>query len=147
MADEITGTSVLQPTWVPDVYRLWFRAVRNDGQVSQGWIFIAEQGAVVPATFPGYPDGCNSIWRFVRGTRLDCSPSVNWTSWSFHNSAQWSTEYIEMTTAERAESKAGPEPTRYERGSAVHYDLSFAQMDGAARERLLAEWRAQGVVK
>lgn len=93
-----------------------------------------------------YPDGCSPIWKFTRnGGKLDCTPSVNWISWGFHNAGAWSTDFVEMTEAEKSESAAGPEPTRYERGSAVHYDLN--RTTGLDQSAMVTELRQQGVLR
>ena len=146
MSDVIIGISVLQPIWITGIYRLWFDGQKSDGTKSQGWIFIRDaktQG--LPDKVPDYPDGCNTIWKFTRnGSRLDCTPSVNWISWGFHNAGNWSTEYVEMKFAERAESKAGPEPTRVERGSSIHFDLN--RIVGLNIQEMIAELRQEGTL-
>jgi hypothetical protein len=141
---------VLQPTWVPGIYRLWFRAVKGDGTRNQGWIFIRDKSNTgLPATMPDYPPGCNQIWKFTRrGNRLDCAPSVNWVSWGFHNAGNWSTEYVEMPVAERSMSKAGddegPEPPRIHFGSAVHSDINNSDQESS--QRLIKELKQKGIL-
>lgn len=149
MVDEITGISVLQPTWVNGIFRLWFYASRRDSRASQGWIFIQNQEALAGCDkMPGYPEGTNSIWNFKRrGDYLDVTPSVNWLSWDFHNAGQWTTEYVEMPWAERAESKAGPEPTRVMEASKIHYELNFCKFDRNQQTVLINELRSQGHLK
>lgn len=149
VSDAIIGVSILQPIWVPGIYRLWFTAQKGSGEKNQGWVFIKDKASVgLPDRMPNYPDCHDFIWKFTRNglTVLDCTPSVNWTSWGFHNSGSWSTVYYEMTLAEKAESKAGPEPTRYERGSAVHYDVNNTS-DPTSAGRLVLELIQAGILK
>lgn len=148
MSDQIVGISVLQPIWIDGVYRLWFKAVKSSGEDNQGWIFIkdaASQG--LPDRVPDYgDDSCNAIWKFARfGKRLDCHPSVNWISWGFHNDYSWSTDYIELSASEKSMSKAGPEPPRIHRGSAIHFDLNHTV--GIDQAKLIEELKAQGAIQ
>ncbi len=149
--DQIIGVSVLQPTWIPGIYRLWFRAKKGTGETNQGWIFIHDRATVgMPAKMPDYPEGTNSLWQFTKRADglLDCSPSVNWVSWSFHNGGQWVTNYVEMTVAMRSQSKAGddegPEPPRYHFGSAVHSDINHEVRESG--QRLIEELKQQGIL-
>jgi hypothetical protein len=149
MADEIIGIGILQPTWVGGVYRLWLDCRRSDGVIAQTWIFIKDKAAVgVPDKFPEYPDEVNSIWKFTRvGQRLNCEPSLNYISFNFHNAGQWSIPYFEMNVADRAESKAGPEPPRIERGSAIHYDINRCSPTPEDKAILISELRTEGALK
>jgi hypothetical protein len=150
MPDLIIGISVLQPTWIDKVYRLWFQAQKADGAKNQGWIFAVDSTSASTLTkMPEYPDGCNSIWHFTRqGDTLNCSPSVNWISWGFHNAGSWTTRYVEMTIAEQSMSKAGDDtgevPTRLRIGHTVHYDLNNGAADP---QQVIAEYRQKGVLK
>lgn len=148
MSDTIVGISVLQPVWIPGIYRLWFKGQKDSGSVSQGWIFIRDRATVgLPSKMPDYPEGCNEIWTFTRASHnvLDCAPSVNWISWEFHNAGSWTTAFVEMTHEERAFSKAGPEPTNTERGSWIHYNLNWTAPE--ERDRLMNELRLGGSIK
>jgi hypothetical protein len=110
MSDEIIGLAVLQPTWVKDIFRLWFRARKADGSSAQTCIFIRDEARNdLPERFPGWDDpNSNSIWKFHRnGTRLECHPSVNWISFGFHNTFNWSVEYVEMAEAEPSPDDGG----------------------------------------
>jgi len=140
---------VLQPTWVDGIYRLWFKAQKSTGEKAQGWIFCHESSrAGMPAKMPDYPDGVNSIWKFSkRGHQLDCQPSVYWISWGFHNAGSWSTDYVEMTTLEKAKAgEADGEPPRYSRGSAVHHDLNFIDQTFIQQAELVAELKKFGTL-
>ena len=144
--DTIIGISVLQPIWIPGIYRLWFRARKGSGETSQGNIFIRDKAATgLPDKIPGFSDGTNSIWKFTKhGNMLDCEPSVNWISWGFHNSGAWATEYVEMTRVEKLPAEFDAEdtpPSRWYAGHTVHYDLN---LDGG-RERI-PQMREQGVL-
>jgi len=143
--DTIVGLSVLQPTWIDGIYRLWFTGLKGSGERSQGWIFIREASRNdLPAKMPDYPDGVNSIWKFTRGgTRLDCAPSVNWISWGFHNAGSWQTEYVEMNVAEKAEDR-WQDIERKKHGSAIHHDLN---LNGGMNLVLAAELRQEGVLR
>jgi len=147
--DEIVGISVLQPAWIPGIYRLWFRGRKADGSIAQGSIFIKDAAAVgLPTQMPDEPEGCNTIWNFNRsGERLDCFPSVNWISWGFHNGYNWSTEFVEMAVAERKWVPDAPETARQERGSAIHYDLNNINAADEQRRIWIAELRSEGILK
>lgn len=148
MPDQVTGISVLQPTWVPGVYRLWVEETKATGQSCQSWIFIAEKGTPnIPAKFPGYSDGCNSLWWFVRnGKQLDCSPSINHVSWGFHNNGAWSTEYVEMVKPCKPYDPDVNVPWD-EEGSSIHYNLTRCIKEPPARLVLIMELQQAGAIK
>ncbi len=151
MSDTIIGLSVLQPTWVEGIYQLWFKAQKADGKTNQGWIFIREGGRNdLPDKMPGWSDGTNSIWKFTRTApgQLHCWPSVNWTSWGFHNGGSWNTEYVEMVLPRRDPNLVkweDPEPLRHTNGAAVHYDLNL--FPGLEQTHLAEELQRQGVLR
>ena len=152
--DTIIGLSVLQPTWIDGIYRLWFKAARHDGQFLQGWIFIKDGRAQgLPERMPDFPEGCNTIWKFTRlddGGNLACWPSVNWTSGNFHNAAQWQTTMVEMTLKERPWSASDlkqNDPPREHRGDQIHYELNFTGATAEQTAGYLAELRAGGWLK
>ena len=133
MPDQIIGLCVLQPTWVPPIYRLWFTAMRSDGSFFQEDIFIRDAALPqVPEKFPGWGDGCNSIWQFTRtGDYLDCHPSVNCLNDRFHNSYNWRVEYVEMILPQdRDHEKEG----HWIYGSTVHHDLNYDLLYGMATQ-------------
>ncbi len=137
---------MLQPIWVPGIYRLWFKARKGSGATSQGHIFIRDKASTgLPDKMPGFSDGTNSIWQFTRnGCNLDCTPSVNWISWGFHNGGTWSTEFVEMTVVEKLPSAFDADdtpPSRWFVGHTVHYDLN---LEGG--RSLIPELRQQGIL-
>lgn len=139
MNDTIIGVAVLQPIWVPGIYRLWFTAQKSVGTVNQGNIFIRDGSLPGPDTVPNYPN--EHVWKFIRaGQKLNCSPSVNWISWGFHNAAAWSVDYVEMV---ETEPEGGASAGYW--GSKVHRNLEF--ISAASRTELIADLTAKGVLK
>jgi hypothetical protein len=149
MGDTIIGISVLQETWVPQIFKLWFRAQKSTGEKAQGWIFIRDAAHNhLPEKFLDYPEGTNYIWKFTKqGNELQCTPSVNWISWNFHNGGQWSTQFIEAATKSEPWEieKTKPEAPRYTRGSAIHYDLNW--IEGIDQQKLISDLQAQGYLR
>lgn len=146
MPDTIVGLSVLQPIWIPGLFRLWCVGQKDSGARNQCHLFIKEKQSVgLPDSVPNYPPGCNAVWKFTRiqPAALECEPSVNWISWNFHNCALWRTEYVEMTTIE-PEDAWRQERTREDCGSAIHYDLNFIK--DLDRPKFLAELRQRGIL-
>lgn len=145
MSDTITGISVLQPIWVPGIYRLWFTAQKADGTKAQGNIYIKDVSSKgLIDKMPDHDEGSNSIWKFTRcgSVLLSCFPSVNWISWGFHNGHDWTTNFVEVKTAERPYSKECIGRDRNQRGSAIHYDLSLVD----DKAKMINELREQGII-
>lgn len=154
MSDEIIGISVLQPTWIEGIYRLWFDARKSGGEIAQGNIFMRDRRrADLPDKMPGWSEGTNTIWTFIdRPIRqigegwLDCQPSVNWISWGFHNGFNWSTYFVEMKIRCTEEGYNEPDK-RHWNGHSVHYDLNRVCKTEAERGALILELRAQGILR
>jgi len=148
MSDQIIGVSVLQPTRVDWVYRLWFLARKGTGELAQGNIFMKDRRHPgLPDKMPNWPAESNTIWTFVdRGPRigegwLDCQPSVNWISWGFHNDFHWSTAFVEMN--HRSTETGGLAAS----GARVHSDLNLPNQTDDYRHILIQELRAKGVLR
>lgn len=145
MPDEITGLSVLQPTWLPGVWRLWYLAKRDNGNTYQDWIFIRDEtDNHLPDKMPKWAEGTYSIWKFRReGNRLHGYPSINDVSSKWHNSYNWSVEFVEMVKPCSPTGEDWDDTSeRWIRGSTVHYDLNLE----GGRE-WLPEMREKGIIK
>ena len=151
MNDQITGISVLQPVSEHAGLYLMFFIAQGASSRSQSHVYF-EDATKPYIQQPNSPARPQHIWQFRRnGSRLDCSPSVRMLGEDgkpdiFHNTAQWSVEYVEM---------AKPRPTgddyddtdRTLFGHTIHYDLNWTRTEPAGQQALIAELRAKGVLK
>jgi hypothetical protein len=155
MSDEIIGISVLQPTWIEGIYRLWFDGRKGDGAIAQGNIFIKDRRHPgLPNKIPGWSEEVNSIWTFIDRPvgqigegYLDCQPSVNWVSWGFHNEGRWTTYFVEMKIRCTEESSYSLETPRHHNGHSIHYDLNRVCQSDEARREIILDYRAQGILR
>jgi hypothetical protein len=142
--DSIIGIAVLQEIWIPGVYRIWLACQKKNGETQRTWVFIRDANLPGPDEVVGYGDNRNAIWKFKRrdAYRLDCSPSLNWVSWGFHNQLNWAVEYVEMVQPASKETENPPE----HQASRVHYDINLipAAVD---RQNFIGILRARGILK
>lgn len=147
MTDTITGIAVLQPTWVPGIYRMTMTETRATGRSNANNIFIKDEAVPgLPEKFPGYPDGCNTIWKFKRrGNFLDCHPSVNDITGKFHNAGAWSVEYVEMIQAEKPYDPDSNDNALFVGGGRIHQEINCGTRQDA--EERIAELKQQQILK